>query len=374
VVQGLAQVAECTVLVGPEHSAGIRRWASTSQESNLTFVEVTEPAWGRYAKRHRTTWFLLYLSWLRRARHEALRLHRERPFDLTYHATYSAFWLPSPVTTLGVPSVWGPVGGAVVTPFRLWRLLRWRGLLGEVLDAVAIRAFACLPATRRTWHRATVRIVQNEATLASLPATLRTGTRVLNHATLVHVPPVKRRAQGRQFLSVGPLEPRKGVALAIRSLAYSADDVRLVIVGDGPQRRALERLAHRLGVGHRVEFSGRVDRERVFQLGAGAAGAVFTGLREEGGVALAEAMLCGVPVVVLAHGGAGTIAAGALDPSRVALIAPGPLPGVARHIGEAMTRFCDSDSSETRPNLDVAGSLQCLHAAVGEALARRPAR
>jgi glycosyltransferase involved in cell wall biosynthesis len=157
-------------------------------------------------------------------------------------------------------------------------------------------------------------------------------------------------------------------------LTYSADDIRLVIVGDGPQRRALERLAHRLGVGHRVEFRGRVDRERVFQLWAGAAGAVFTGLREEGGLALAEAMLCGVPVVVLAHGGARTIAAGALDPSRVALIAPGPLPSVARHIGEAMTRFCERDSSETRPNLDVARSLQSLHAAVGEALARHPAR
>ncbi len=94
VVQGLAQVAECTVLVGSEHSDGIRRWSSTSQVSNLAYVEVIEPTWGRYSKRHRTTQFLLYLFIVRRVRHEALRLHRERPFDLTYHATPSAFWLP----------------------------------------------------------------------------------------------------------------------------------------------------------------------------------------------------------------------------------------------------------------------------------------
>ena len=371
VVRSLAQVAHCTVLVGPEHVPGIDRWAAASGPSgNLTFVQVGEPWWGRYAKHHRLTWFPLYLHWLRRARDEGRRRHRERPFDLAYHATYSAFWLPSPVASFGVPSIWGPVGGAVATPRSLWGLLGPRGFVGEVLDALTTRTLARLPATRRTWHRATVRIVQNEATLAALPRMLQPGTRVLNHATLVDVPPLQRRSPKRQILSVGPLEARKGVALAIHALSHTPEDVRLLIVGDGPRRSSLQSLARRLGVAHRVEFVGRVSRDQVFRLWEEAAGAVFTGLREEGGLALAEAMLCGVPVVVLAHGGAKTLAAGALDPSRVAMISPASPAVTAREIGTAMTRFCDTPHAELGPNLDARQSVRDLHSAVADALRR----
>jgi glycosyltransferase involved in cell wall biosynthesis len=249
-----------------------------------------------------------------------------------------------------------------------------RGMLGEALDAVAVRALARLPATRRTWRRATVRIVQNEATLAALPPELRSATRVLNHATLIEVPTLRRRSPGRRFLSVGPLERRKGVALAIRALASAPEDIGLVIVGNGPRRLALERLAARLGLAHRVDFLGQVSREEVFRLCESAAGAVFTGLREEGGLALAEAMLLGLPVIVLAHGGARTIAAQALDASRVALIAPASARLVARHIGEAMGRMCEYSTQQTSPNIDGGASLRLLYGAVEEALAQKRAR
>jgi glycosyltransferase involved in cell wall biosynthesis len=357
------------VLVGPEHTAGIARWSASSEDTRLRFVEVGEPGWGRYAKRHRTTWFLLYLSWLRRAKREAWRLHEERAFDLTCHATYSAFWLPSPATSMNLPSIWGPVGGAIVTPPPLRPVLGARGLAGELLDAVAIRVLARLPVTRRTWREATVRIVQNEATLAFLPPDLRAGTRLMNHAPLVELPPPWPRSPRRRILAVGALDARKGVALAIRALAHTPDDVELVVAGDGPRRAALESLARRLGVSQRVRFLGQVGRTDVFRLWETAAAAIFTGLREEGGLALAEAMMFGTPVVVLSHGGARTLAASAMDPSRVALIAPGPVEGVARGLGEAMTRFCDAASADHRPNLDPSRSHACLHAAVQEALA-----
>ncbi|MEJ7810668.1 MAG: hypothetical protein WKG32_09700, partial [Gemmatimonadaceae bacterium] len=49
VVRAVSEFADCTVLVGPEHAAGIRRWESTQHTSSrtrsLTFVTVPEPAW-----------------------------------------------------------------------------------------------------------------------------------------------------------------------------------------------------------------------------------------------------------------------------------------------------------------------------------------
>ena len=65
-------------------------------------------------------------------------------------------------------------------------------------------------------------------------------------------------------------------------------------------------------------------------------------MREEGGLALAEAMLSGAPVIVLAHGGARTIAERALDPSRVTLIEPAgvddPLGGSGPLLDDEATR------------------------------------
>ncbi len=373
IVRTIAEFADCVVLVGPEHGPGLRRRQELTAEIGATFVEIPEPMGAASAKRHRVTWFLLYLAWLRRAHAVGRRLHQATPFDVIYHATYSTYWLPSPVTRFGVPSIWGPVGGAVVTPLRLWPALGWRGIGGELLDLTLVSLLSWLPATRRTWRDATVRLVQNETTLACLPESIRAGTMVLNHAFFTEVPSLTRHPEDGLCLFVGSLSSRKGPRLALRALAYASPDVRLAFVGDGSERPALERLARKLGLAHRVTFEGQVSRSEVFARLSRAAAVIFTGLREEGGIALAEALLLGVPVVVLAHGGARTIAGASLDHGRVALVQPQSMEVTARHLGDAMGRLTRTASEPTGCLLDREGSRQLLRRAFDEALAAKPA-
>jgi glycosyltransferase involved in cell wall biosynthesis len=118
-----------------------------------------------------------------------------------------------------------------------------------------------------------------------------------------------------------------------------------------------------------VSFEGQVSRAQVFARLAEASAVVFPGLREEGGIALAEALLLGVPVIVLAHGGAETVAAGATDPSRVALIPPGRVDETARLMGEAMGRFRTAKWTSTGPLLDYEHWQRRLHQALEDALA-----
>jgi glycosyltransferase involved in cell wall biosynthesis len=61
----------------------------------------------------------------------------------------------------------------------------------------------------------------------------------------------------RVLLVVGRLVPQKNQALALAALVRLDDDVRLVIVGEGPDRDALEATARQLGVAERVVFAGR---------------------------------------------------------------------------------------------------------------------
>ena len=245
-VRTLATFADCTVLVGPEHTPGIRKWEARHGHAHLRFIEVPERWITPPSRRHRLTRFVLYLLWLPRAFAIGRSLHRRAPFAAVWHATYSTYWLPSPAVRFGIPCVWGPVGGGVVTPRSLRPLLGWRGLTGELFDLVAVRAFSLWPATRRTWRRARIRVVQNAETLARLPHALQPGTIVLNHALFTEASRVPPGIAGRQCLFVGSLESRKGASLAVRALACAAEDVTLLVVGDGPERLRLEQLAQGL--------------------------------------------------------------------------------------------------------------------------------
>lgn len=123
--------------------------------------------------------------------------------------------------------------------------------------------------------------------------------------TPVHVvghpvsPAVERSAagEGTYALVASRLSPEKGVDVAIAACARAG--LPLVIAGDGPQRGELERAAR----GADVRFTGAVAPEEVARLRAGAALAVVPSRSAETfGLAAAEAMAAGVPVVGSAVG------------------------------------------------------------------------
>ncbi|EKA61948.1 glycosyl transferase, group 1 family protein [Janibacter hoylei PVAS-1] len=77
------------------------------------------------------------------------------------------------------------------------------------------------------------------------------------------VPPTSRDATSLAYL--GRLTEDKGVDLLVHAVALLAGrgtDVRLTVMGDGPERPALESLADSLGVGERIAWVGAVDGPR----------------------------------------------------------------------------------------------------------------
>lgn len=108
-----------------------------------------------------------------------------------------------------------------------------------------------------------------DAAIALSPATVPQADRVLGRRITQSIPlPAlddatqdlpRTRAEGRTILAAGRLVPEKGFDVAIKAFALLGDpDSCLVILGEGPQRAELTRLAHDLGVGHRVDMPGYV--------------------------------------------------------------------------------------------------------------------
>jgi glycosyltransferase involved in cell wall biosynthesis len=108
-------------------------------------------------------------------------------------------------------------------------------------------------------------------------------------------PPDAVPAAARILLSTARLVPQKGIDDAVRALPQLPADTVLVVLGEGPERAALERLAGELGVGDRVFLPGRVPDVAAWLRRA----AVYVHpARWEGfGLGVLEAMLAGLPVV-----------------------------------------------------------------------------
>lgn len=106
-----------------------------------------------------------------------------------------------------------------------------------------------------------------------------------------------------------------------RLVAYKRGDIavdvfdrvglRLIVLGDGRERRELERRAK-----DNVTFAGRVDDATVRSLLGAARGLIFPG-EDDFGIVCAEALASGTPVVALGAGGASDIVRDGIDGALV---------------------------------------------------------
>jgi glycosyltransferase involved in cell wall biosynthesis len=117
------------------------------------------------------------------------------------------------------------------------------------------------------------------------------------------------------LLYMGRVAKEKGLDLLIDAFAKIVAErpqARLLLVGGGPYRRALESLVRRHGLSRKVIFAGVVPHEEIPDYAAAADLFVFSSITDTQGLVLVEAMAAGVPVVaveapgpidVLAEGG-----------------------------------------------------------------------
>jgi glycogen(starch) synthase len=108
----------------------------------------------------------------------------------------------------------------------------------------------------------------------------------------------------RRVVFLGRVVRAKGVETLVEAVSrMRTAGVQVLLVGDGPDRARVERLARRLGVADRVQVTGFVPHEQVPAVLHSADLLVLPSLYEELGTVLVEAMQVGLPVVASRVGG-----------------------------------------------------------------------
>jgi glycosyltransferase involved in cell wall biosynthesis len=183
---------------------------------------------------------------------------------------------------------------------------------GDVRLLTGLPAFARKALVRQLGARAESWRFVSSRLLGDLLATLDPETReCLQRVARVEAAPLEipdvasavaelRRQLGarRVAVSVGRLVQSKRVDKGIEYVSRSSEVERLIVIGDGPERARLERLARELGVD--VQFEGVLDRGQALAW-IGAADLLIHASEQEGlSTVIREARALGTRVVQLA--------------------------------------------------------------------------
>ena len=117
------------------------------------------------------------------------------------------------------------------------------------------------------------------------------------------VPAPRPKRDGPLLITVGYLIERKGQAFVIDALR-ELPDARLMLIGDGPARLALQARIAAAGLQDRIEFTGSIPHAELPALFAGADVMVLPSASEGLANVWVEALACGTPIVIADVGGA----------------------------------------------------------------------
>ena len=278
----------------------------------VEFIYFDLPKWSAFWKKGRRGVQVYYYIWQIGAYLVARRLQRQIGFDVLHHVTLVKYWVPSFLALLPLPFLWGPVGGGDTMPPGLLSTLSWRGRAYEVVRHLARSLASFDPFLRLTARRATLALATTFETKERLCAL--GCKRVLTFSQVglksedilsLNCHPL-RSDKCFRVVSVGELLHLKGFHLGLVAFArlhrrFPTSECWLI--GGGPERRRLERLAKRLNVSESVTFWGTLPRSEVMQKLKMCDVLLQPALHDSGGYAVVEAMAVGLPVVCLNLGG-----------------------------------------------------------------------
>jgi glycosyltransferase involved in cell wall biosynthesis len=313
-----AREFEVHVIVSSESYAAVERYLqSHTVQGKIYFYTPKEDSTYRLLKHIPRLFqynYVAYQHWQRLALRLARELHSKHNFALVHQVNVCTFREPGYTWTLGIPYVWGPVGGTQNFPGEFLTDLapveRAKETVRNLTNWISLH---CKPRVRHAAKHASVLLAANSTNLSDYERVFNRPVELLLETGLygVHPPdPVKFRVPGPiNLLWSGEFTTRKALPLLLEALSTIHNDVdyQLRILGKGPQEANWKAQARNLGVASRCTFLGHLPLDAAIRQLEWAHLFVFTSLRDTSGNVVLEALSHGVPVVCFDHQGVGDI-------------------------------------------------------------------
>ena len=285
---------------------------------NLHFIYYDLPDWAKSWKKGGRGIHLYYLLWQWGAYKVAHGLTQKVRFDWVHHITFGVFRHPSFLAFLGVPFIFGPVGGGEAAPYALRKSFPLRGQFIDILRDIANKLAFVDPIARLAYKRASLILCKTSETLSCIPVKYHNKCRIQmeigidnsSYAKPISLLNPDNNEDFVRILFVGRLIYLKGLHLGLQAFAKlkrKVSKVTLTVIGSGSDERWLHRIAEHSGIKRYVEWVSWIPQKEVIKAYPLYNIFLFPSLHDSSGNVVLEAILHGLPVVCLDLGGPGTI-------------------------------------------------------------------
>lgn len=259
------------------------------------------------------SYYRYYRQWHMAAYRLAEQLHGSVGFDIVHQLTMVGFREPGYLWKLGIPFVWGPVGGMGLFP---WRFLPTVGFYGSMYYlGYNLYNLAQMRFMRRP------RLAALAAGCGLITATPENRDGAMTYwgcsSTTISevglpdepVAQIALRSPGEPLRIVwsGQHTPGKALNLGLRALARLPEGIRweMHILGEGAMTAKWKRLAADMEMSAQCSFHGWLPREEALQRMRQGHVMLITSLRDLTSTVTVEALAGGLPILCLDHCGFG---------------------------------------------------------------------
>jgi len=344
-VQALARIRPVFVITHEQHRAGVEAYLAKNGDGRMRFAFYTLPRLFDFALVWPPLLNLYYYFWHIGAARLARKLNQQHRFAIAHHVTYVRYWMPTAAAKIGLPFVWGPVGGGESAPASFNRDLGLRGRCVEIARSIIRWIFEWDPRLKSAAKACDLGIAASEQSAQRMRKIGFRNVRVMSAVGHVQADAEHHRATATEdnvlrFVSIGRLLHWKGFHLGLRAFARAdIPNSEYVVVGNGPDRPRLEKLAKSLGISDRVRFTGALPRREGLAEMQRADVLVHPSLHDSGGFVVLEAMDLKMPVICLDLGGPAVC----VDETNGFKIAAHSTEQAINDIANAMTNLTNSD-------------------------------
>ena len=345
-VNGMRKFAQVSVVTRTENRENIQRYLQENQINDIKVYYCDLPdILNIYYKTHKG-YHIYYLMWQKVAYHFIKKLNQKEKFDIIHHVTLGDFRYLGPYWKLGSKVVFGPVGGAQLTPSVFAPYVkneRKNEKIREWINTLIIKN----PFYRKTLNKVSLVLAANKETQKILQTCMRNPEKceLLTEngvqAKKLNGYVEKESTPITVLLWSGRMVNRKGLSFLLDAIHLLPKEKKfqLVLVGDGPEKKILEEKTITLGLSDKVIFVGKVTYETMQEYYKKADVFVFPSLRETTGTVLFEAMSNGLPIISFNQNGAQLL----LDDScGIRVEIESSLPDILKAFADAIEEMIDS--------------------------------
>jgi glycosyltransferase involved in cell wall biosynthesis len=322
-VNAIAATHDVTVLTADFNAANIEQHLRDHQSitrNSLRFIYINSRPWHYHPS---GMWLtvensiakplmnIAYQDWLRCAYSEAQREIIRNRYDLVHLITYVGWRFPGYFYRLGLPFVWGPIGGMKNTPWRLLPILGFRGAIyygsRNLVNSLQLRI---LPGPKRALTTAGKGVI---AATSEIRDEIRSRFGIESNL-ICEVGPPQLKIDGPTQRNVhqpfricwsGQHLPGKALPLLLRTVARLPKDCKYTveILGSGPCSLSWQSLSSSLGIDDHCHWHGWLSRDQSLAVMKGSHVFAITSLKDLTSTVAIEAISLGLPIVSLDHCG-----------------------------------------------------------------------